>query len=429
MSEFDIQVTWRPEKGDSDLDATIADIRIEVGGRNVSAFRSDLIGDADHLHIPAYNLAEWIAENWWPLLWEPRKSEDFSEDPDFSLRHSFIAAGGGFPLPNVDLTSQGEKICVKAKSRRTQIEDLHFFQGAEKLISRKEVERVLFSFAQKTVSQLASRGVAATMLQELWALILETTPDSEFFCRCIGALGASPYVEDPPLEQLLEKIHGSLGDQLTFDLCLAASPENLAKLGDLAIAAKSASTDDKFMLDLKELKGFRLPADTAAPGWRRGRNAAMELRDFLKIKHNDPRGSDKVLEAVGLRFGAAAAEADLTEIRITGLLHHDDEQSAHLALLQKTPQQRRFAAARGIFAACDTKVTESRLITMAVTRDQQANRAFAAELTAPYEFIRSRMHAGKLNSRAIPDIAAELKIAPDVVYKQAMNNGAQFTKG
>src|SRR5262245_53839972 len=39
---------------------------------------------------PVYFLAEWIAENWWPLLWEPRKSEEVPDDAAFLARHSNI---------------------------------------------------------------------------------------------------------------------------------------------------------------------------------------------------------------------------------------------------------------------------------------------------------------------------------------------------
>jgi hypothetical protein len=54
-----------------------------------------------------------------------------------------------------------------------------------------------------------------------------------------------------------------------------------------------------------------------------------------------------------------------------------------------------------------------------VTRDQQANRAFAAELTAPVSFHRKHARRSKLTQDQVFDLAAELEIGADVVSKQA----------
>jgi hypothetical protein len=64
-------------------------------------------------------------------------------------------------------------------------------------------------------------------------------------------------------------------------------------------------------------------------------------------------------------------------------------------------------------------------LTSAVTRDQQASRAFAAELTAPFAFLRAKAKHSKLKQDQVIDLSAELDIGSDVVSKQALNNGLQ----
>jgi nitrogen fixation protein FixH len=98
---------------------------------------------------------------------------------------------------------------------------------------------------------------------------------------------------------------------------------------------------------------------------------------------------------------------------------------ASIALLQQGSVQRRFSAARAIFTAWTAGQEESRFLTSAVTRDQQASRAFAAELTAPYALLRARARQSKLTQDQVFDLAAELQIGSDVVSKQALNNGLQ----
>jgi hypothetical protein len=83
---------------------------------------------------------------------------------------------------------------------------------------------------------------------------------------------------------------------------------------------------------------------------------------------------------------------------------------------------RRFAAARGIFTAwASEQRQESRFLTPPVTRDQQANRAFAA--------IRSQARRGRISQDRIFELASDLNIGSDVVWKQAQNKGLQVVRG
>jgi hypothetical protein len=76
MTAFRFNRSWLPRKGSSELEATFCQLSIIVADKNVCEFSDDHNTRYEHLEIPAYFLAEWLAENWWPLLWELRKSED-----------------------------------------------------------------------------------------------------------------------------------------------------------------------------------------------------------------------------------------------------------------------------------------------------------------------------------------------------------------
>ena len=65
-------------------------------------------------------------------------------------------------------------------------------------------------------------------------------------------------------------------------------------------------------------------------------------------------------------------------------------------------------------------------MTHAVTRDQQASRAFAAELLAPIDYIKAQTSGNKLHYQRVFDLATELGVEPGVVSKQAQNNGIMF---
>jgi hypothetical protein len=432
MSKFSITCSWLPLKGNTELDLTLGRILMTVGNQTVTEYRSEHWPQSEHLEIPAYYLAEWIAENWWPLLWEPRKNEDLGDDQDFLDRHCILAAQHGFALPKVLIVPQGQTINVSAKARDVALAgDVRFLHGGAAVLSRQDIESELRKFVQKVVSRL-DLHISGTALQELWQLVeASTDPEELTFCRFMGALGVSPYVSNPTLEKVLESVHERFGERLTTDLCLASTPEDFGRAESLAEAAYRAieSSPDS---DFSPLSNIQPPADNISlPAYRRGENAAERLRQKLQISDTDPRGSDRLFELLRVdpaqKTIASAIAAENAPI-VVGAVKRDN-QTGRIALVQENERQRRFAAARGIYAAwASERPQESRFLTPSVTRDQQANRAFAAEMMAPIAYIRSRAKFGRIPQDTIFELASDLNISSDVVWKHAQNKGLQVVR-
>lgn len=425
MTKFTTTCSWLPQRGESELDRTLGRIVMTIGDKIITKHRYYDETESDYLEIPAYFLAEWIAENWWPLLWEPRKSEDVGDDPDFLDRHCILAAQHGFALPRLLIVPFGRNIRVSATARDVQIADVRFLKGGEGILSRQEVESDLKKFVTKVVLRLRDKQATKTALQDLWELIEGTAPEEALFCQLMGALGMSPYVSNPAIEDVLESAHAKLGERLLMDLCLACTPEDFSteaeKAKETVAAIESVSNST-----LAPLSAIPLPADSISlPAWRRGVNAAKRVRQKLNISDTDAHGADRLFELLRLNTGKAfnGINAHRETPIIVGLMERND-QDARIALLQENEQQRRFAAARGVYAAWSSEQQrESRLLTPAVTRGQQANRAFAAELMAPYAYIRSQAKSSKISQDRIVDLASNLNIGADVVRKNAQNNG------
>ena len=143
MSSFKIQRKWLPPLGSSEWDATICDLKIILKDVIVTAYSGDHEPDGDVLRIPAYNLAEWISENWWSLLYEPHKSEEvleFARNSNYALRHSFLAAQQGFVLPNVNIVPSGDHIYVSSAKHFAPFAEIKFFNAAHVLLPQVEVE-------------------------------------------------------------------------------------------------------------------------------------------------------------------------------------------------------------------------------------------------------------------------------------------------
>jgi hypothetical protein len=424
---FEISASWlRPasEQQASEVDVTMAEFAMKVGKQNVTEFREDDGERSSHLEIPTYYLAEWIAENWWPLLWEPRKSEDDEPNADFLSRHSLLAAQHGFALPRMMIVPFGRSVQVSAGARDVQLADVRFLNGARETFSRDVVESELSRFVSDVVARLAAYRIKDTFLQDAWQLITNTDQDEAQFCRYVGALGLSPYDIEDRIANLIERLLPTLGDRLLMDLCLVCTRQTFEAVATVAEKA-IALTKDASISTLSPLGSFEAPTDNMeAPAYRRGVRAAELLRRRFNIKDTDLNGASRVFELLKLdTHHRTDAPRNDDEISVTGAVARE-ESEMKVALLQGTETKRRFAGARAIFSAWAAESpNESRLLTSAVTRDQQANRAFAAELTAPRNLIRVKSRRGRLTENDVYELAADLQIGLDVVQKQALNNG------
>jgi hypothetical protein len=257
-------------------------------------------------------------------------------------------------------------------------------------------------------------------------MVSETDADEAQFCKFIGALGRSPYEADDATSALIERLLPVLGERLLMDLCLVSSAQSFAQVAEMAEKAAEL-TKYASISTLSPIAALRLPHEnTSVPAYRRGVSAAQRVRQRLGISDTDPRGATRVFETLKIDTSARTGSlATNDETLITGAVVRK-ETDMKVGLLQATESKRRFAAARAIFSGWSAEhPNESRFLTSAVTRDQQANRAFAAELTAPLALIRKRAQRGRLSPAHVFELAADLQIGADVVSKQASNNGIE----
>ena len=70
MTALRLERTWDKASHDAvdEVDSTFCRLAIFISERNVTEHRDAGGRRLPTLHVPAYYLAEWLAENWWPLL-------------------------------------------------------------------------------------------------------------------------------------------------------------------------------------------------------------------------------------------------------------------------------------------------------------------------------------------------------------------------
>lgn len=406
---------------------TLAAIRVLVGKENITEYVPLVEGSynraAEHvsekLHIPAYFIAEWIAENWWPLLFEPRKTEE-AGNRVYDTRHSLISAQHGFALPDLRIEPLGQAIHINCKGREVALAEIRFRNSANETLSRKSVQGILTTFVQACAARLIACGVSGTPLQNAWAAIEQTGPDEAVFCALAGALGIDPYSASDATAAAIDEMHDLLGPTAALDFCMASAEGDLADNRAL-VSAVAKKLEGAHEVTLAPLRNVRLPQDTLArPGWWRGKQTAIWAREHLDIKFSDQLGADKFFEK--LRIGTEPALFQNVErVVFSGAIDRVDD-DASIVLVQGQDGARRFAACRAIFLALDSEPISRRVVTDTVTRDQQASRAFAAEMLVPSDYLKSLAERGRISREAIQHVAIERRASVDAVRWQAVNN-------
>jgi hypothetical protein len=242
----------------------------------------------------------------------------------------------------------------------------------------------------------------------------------------VGSLGLSPYVSHPEIDQVFERVTGKITESMLTDLCDATNMGNFERAAEVANSV-SAALASATTIQVRDLLKVRRPADNAPRAYEWGYQATDVARDALGIAHDDPHGAAAFFERFQLDPTAGIEESKGSEAAalslISGAVEREDD-DMRVALAGSNRAHRKFAAGRAAFLTWSQGKNSSRLVTTARTRDQQASRAFAAELLAPAKFLKKRLgERSEVSPFTLDRISEEMGIAPTVVHYQAENHG------
>ena len=234
---FGISARWLPgaEPGDGDdaARATFGWLRLSVGEQSLTHFRTDHGQEGDEVQVPLYHIAEWIALNWWSLLYEPKKTDNAEQDFDFRSRHWLGVTRNGFALPDTWIIPAGGRVEINSFARHLAATRLQFTESVHAAVDASQVRQALTAFVGHVVDRLET-AKEHTLLEQVWSAIRATSANSEEFCRLVGSLGLSPYDEHPEIEALLDHLSETLNPNLLRDLCEAASSATLSRVAKIA---------------------------------------------------------------------------------------------------------------------------------------------------------------------------------------------------
>ncbi|NNM87730.1 MAG: hypothetical protein HKL95_04340, partial [Phycisphaerae bacterium] len=165
---------------------TWACIRISAASRSITRLW-DRTSESERvtIYIPAFPLASWIVENWWTLLYEPRRSkrlpsgrEDFSKsEAEWLRRHCLRSADSGLLLPQACFFNDGRDTCIQWLADEQDLYPNmpgHFVESGEVRVSQVEAELSLREFVSKVFARVEPlEDDRVVRMRENWNAIIE----------------------------------------------------------------------------------------------------------------------------------------------------------------------------------------------------------------------------------------------------------------
>lgn len=387
--------------------------------------------------VSAYPVAEWFAWNWWRLtseVGERPANEPAAREWDFS--HSLSTVGSGYDWPHITIYSDGCRSClVSVRSMSDPVRSFEYHDSSLVTVSTKALETAISDFIETTISMLEDKRIQDSNLQRLWSDLRSerTNPDGARYRAMEARLGFDPDELD---EKAIVSVLGNAESIGTDALNEVAADE--ARVGHSADNFPSIET---FQNASNEF-GFDIAADSMVTlsdefsshsngilkygkdeAWRTGKELARMLR--LQEKLNVQSISNRQLaQCAGLNESAIADGASYWE-RMSFCFNCDGA-VPKLTLRPKWETGRRFELARLIgdrVARNFWKFPEERLSPATSTSSyrQKLQRAFAAELLCPIEYI-DEITGKDYSPENQRNAAKEFNVSEQVVSWQIWNN-------
>lgn len=363
------------------------------GGRQIVSRMWDKARQEERslIYLPAFPIAEWLVTNWWMLLNEPSPTPELPKSPavhrSWIKRHCLRAAESGLLLPALYLFNDGRGIRAEWQAdERDALANMpgEFLESGSDHLDKAATEDALAEFVSeilRRVDGLCDERVNS--LKEYWRAIRGADSEETNFCIAAGRMGLDPY--DP----------SQMRDDVASFLETAVTDPDVPITRDLTEAAEADSVVEQWSWVQQSKATWKLGPMTKPPPIPAGGADSSPFQHGYRL-------AAKVRKAAGLDPSAPIPSIEnLAEVISAGPFRAHDQnhipgRNVHavvgwtgnneILLAGPRPMRadnQRFLDARGLYHALFACDQSERLVTRAFTWDQQASRAFAAELLAP----------------------------------------------
>lgn len=427
MSEFKIVFEWESAGGarGPELRATWARLEILIDGEPVTRLE-DLVAHSirNAIYGPLYSVAEWIATNWWSLLYEipsPMRMRN-----GYSRRHDLADAAEGFALPRLTFQPEGKHVLARWEPQQFKDRRVRFLSNGVARLERRQLEAELSEFVEAVVRRLHDQSVPNTLLAEEWEAIQNANPEERMFNQAAGLLGKDPYaLSDEESREIIAAVE-SLPSGLVEEFLATVDHEQLLPQSRaVAQFLKKARTSQ---FDVAMLRGLRDPSRSFPIGllpWEEGYEFARQLRLNLGADGRRIRSMSDLADLFRVEIGqweqAISSRSNSLEF-IDAAVAETRMGSPYFFVSRPRPEARLFALCRALFEYLTAPDGSGALVTSAYSERQKRNRAFSAEFIAPADLLRQSITGSVVGDEDIQELAAEFGTSEFVIRHQIDNH-------
>jgi hypothetical protein len=289
----------------------------------------------------------------------------------------------------------------------------------------------LAGIVNRVLERLAESSLPKTQLAEEWEAIAAADDEERDFCQTVARLGLDPYSVSESTADEVVRIAAEMPAEIQGDFFDSADVADLPGAAEWTRRAMFVSerASAKAASPLRPLHKAILSqgdslADTAngERPWLIGYTMARQVRRELGLDN-----TSKFDTSPWVRLGdvGAPSHGPYGVLTITGDRCGLVLDNRHLGVTSS-----RFGQARALGRALAHPEHQRFVLSAARSQDEQIARAFAAELLAPADGIRTSLDVlGKQDDAALEAIAAHFKVSPLLVRHQYENQIAMTSQG
>ena len=207
MTGLKFTTDWQDGEGlrGAELAATFASLRIDVQGQTLTQVLDHRARTVrDHIFVPLYPIAEWLASNWWFLVHE-HENRVKREGSAFRHRHSLSTSTDGYALPNLTIVASGGRTSLTWGDQEPGWAAVRFLDRGSATVERDQFMQGCAEFIDRVIRRLISHDISSTFLQDEWDAIQNADEDERAFCEMSAGLGWDPYdLDDSTRRQVVE---------------------------------------------------------------------------------------------------------------------------------------------------------------------------------------------------------------------------------
>lgn len=371
--------------------------------------------------VSAYQLAFWLAANWWRLIHEPER-----DSLSWQMSHCLGAAGGGFVWPDITFASDGESLMLSSRSTIGRLgTPVRYLNNCDEIIILSDFSAEIDRFIEAVLERVRSCSKQSTPLAELWQSVREErqTPDSVKWRTVEALLGCDPDEADEPLITGIQNYSTQWGNSSVEEIVADTQEKAVKILGEIDGYLSTSQT-----MEIPGLSSLRAEINTLDQGqlpWQKATYMASQTRSAWGIATTDAINSKRLADIFSLSTDFVNGTGQDVGVPI-GLGFRESYNSHRLNVVLNKRQQtgRHFELARlmadNIIAPFTDKLLSA---TMAKTARQKFQRSFAQELLCPFVGLSEFIGSQRPDDDKIEEAANHYHVSPLLVKTTLVNRG------